>query len=625
MAESFVHLHNHSEFSMLDGAARVKDMFSQAEKLGMTALAITDHGNLFGAYEFYKASKNFKVKPIIGLEAYLTPRTHRSERKRVQFGDGTGDDVASKGAYTHMTMWAATPEGMHNLFRLSTRSSLEGFFYKPRADRELLHEYCTGLIATTGCPSGEVQTFLRLGQYDSAVASAAEFRDIFGEGNFFVELMDHGLDIETRVRHDLLRLAKDLRLPLVATNDSHYVHADDADAHDTLLCVSAGSRKAQTDRFKFDGNGYYMKSPAEMRALFRELPEACDNTLAIAERIETRFDEGSGTYMPKYPVPDGETEDSWFHKEVERGLHERYRGQISDEVRERAEFETGIIAAIILWFGGWAYLQWEAKRLMKAGEGYGTGHKNEPDPKLATDTSNLPSLFVSVLPLLIVLIGNYVFTTWIKKWDPAILAGVKTGATLSSVTSIWALIIALTLAVIVIVLINRGRFFDKSFNLGSSLHIAIMGSLLAIMNTASEVGYGNVIALQQGFKNVSAFLMTVQIGDSPLLSEALMINVIAGITGSASGGIGIAMDLMGKTYLDWGVRAGISPEIIHRIASLASGGMDTLPHNGAVITLLAICGLTHRESYKFIFVLTGFKTFVAFLMVALVTMFPFIK
>ncbi|MHA6524936.1 DNA polymerase III subunit alpha [Tessaracoccus sp. G1721] len=376
MAESFVHLHNHSEFSMLDGAARVKDMFSQAEKLGMTALAITDHGNLFGAYEFYKASKNFKVKPIIGLEAYLTPRTHRSERKRVQFGDGTGDDVASKGAYTHMTMWAATPEGMHNLFRLSTRSSLEGFFYKPRADRELLHEYGTGLIATTGCPSGEVQTFLRLGQYDNAVATAAEFRDIFGEGNFYVELMDHGLEIETRVRHDLLRLAKDLRLPLVATNDSHYVHADDADAHDTLLCVSAGSRKAQTDRFKFDGNGYYMKSPAEMRALFHELPEACDNTLAIAERIETSFDEGSGTYMPKYPVPEGETEDSWFHKEVERGLHERYRGQISAEVRERAEFETGIIAA--MGFTGYFlvvadFINWAKKNGIRVGPGRGSG------------------------------------------------------------------------------------------------------------------------------------------------------------------------------------------------------------------------------------------------------------
>ena len=376
MAETFVHLHNHSEFSMLDGAARVKDMFKQAEKLGMTALAITDHGNLFGAYEFYKASKDFAVKPIIGLEAYLTPRTHRSERKRVQFGDGTGDDVASKGAYTHMTMWAANPEGMHNLFRLSTRSSLEGFFYKPRADRELLNLYGKGLIATTGCPSGEVQTFLRLGQYDNAVATAAEFRDIFGEGNFFVELMDHGLDIETRVRHDLLRLAKDLRLPLVATNDSHYVHADDADAHDTLLCVSAGSRKAQTDRFKFDGNGYYMKSPAEMRALFQELPEACDNTLAIAERIETSFDEGSGTYMPKYPVPDGETEDSWFHKEVERGLHERYRGQISDEVRERAEFETGIIAA--MGFTGYFlvvadFINWAKRNGIRVGPGRGSG------------------------------------------------------------------------------------------------------------------------------------------------------------------------------------------------------------------------------------------------------------
>ncbi|HMR12251.1 MAG TPA: PHP domain-containing protein, partial [Arachnia sp.] len=277
---------------MLDGAARIKDLFTGAERMGMPALAITDHGNLYGAYEFYKASKGFDVKPIIGLEAYLTPRTARGERKRVQFGDGTGDDVASKGAYTHMTMWAANPEGMHNLFRLSTRSSLEGFFYKPRADRELLNLYGKGLLATTGCPSGEVQTYLRLGQYDNAVASAAEFRDIFGEGNFYVELMDHGLDIETRVRHDLLRLAKDLKLPLVATNDLHYVHADDADSHDTLLCVSSGSRKAQADRFKFDGNGYYLKSPEEMRSLFRELPEACDNTLAIAERIETVFDEG---------------------------------------------------------------------------------------------------------------------------------------------------------------------------------------------------------------------------------------------------------------------------------------------------------------------------------------------
>nr|WP_220486409.1 DNA polymerase III subunit alpha [Tessaracoccus sp. MC1865] len=376
VAENFVHLHCHTEFSMLDGAARIHDLFRGAEEMGMPALAMTDHGNLYGAYEFYKASKNYDVKPIIGLEAYLTPRTHRSERKRVQFGDGTGDDVASKGAYTHMTMWASNNEGMHNLFRLSTRSSLEGFFYKPRADRELLHQYGTGLLATTGCPSGEVQTFLRLGQYDNARAAAAEFRDIFGEGNFYVELMDHGLDIETRVRKDLLRLAKDLSLPLVATNDLHYVHAHDADAHDTLLCVSAGSRKAETSRFKFDGNGYYLKSAEEMRSLFRELPEACDNTLAIAERIETKFDEGMGTYMPRYPVPEGETEDSWFHKEVERGLQARYHGNISQEVRERAEFETSIIAS--MGFTGYFlvvadFINWAKKNGIRVGPGRGSG------------------------------------------------------------------------------------------------------------------------------------------------------------------------------------------------------------------------------------------------------------
>ncbi|MCC2593012.1 DNA polymerase III subunit alpha [Tessaracoccus sp. OS52] len=376
MSDQFVHLHCHTEFSMLDGAARVHDLFRGAEQMGMPALAMTDHGNLFGAYEFYKASKSYDVKPIIGLEAYLTPRTHRSERKRVQFGDGTGDDVASKGAYTHMTMWAADKAGMHNLFKLSSRSSLEGFFYKPRADRELLHEYGKGLIATTGCPSGEVQTFLRLGQYDNARAAAAEFRDIFGAGNFYVELMDHGLSIENRVRQDLLKLARDLQLPLVATNDLHYVHADDADAHDTLLCVSAGSRKAQVDRFKFDGSGYYLKSAAEMRALFSELPEACDNTLAIAERIETEFDEGMGTYMPRYDVPAGETEDTWFHKEVERGLHARYPDGISREVRDRAEFETTIIAK--MGFTGYFlvvadFINWAKENGIRVGPGRGSG------------------------------------------------------------------------------------------------------------------------------------------------------------------------------------------------------------------------------------------------------------
>ncbi|MFT4227665.1 DNA polymerase III subunit alpha [Micropruina sp.] len=376
MADGFVHLHCHSEYSMLDGAARLKDLVKGCEQMGMPALAVTDHGNLFGAYEWYKAAKGSAVKPIIGLEAYLTPKTHRSERKRVQFGDGTGDDVASKGAYTHMTMWAQNSDGMHNLFRLSSLSSLEGFFYKPRADRELLHRYAKGLLATTGCPSGEVQTYLRLGQYKQAVESAAEFRDIFGAGNFYCELMDHGLDIERRVRHDLLRLAKDLKLPLVATNDLHYVHANDAEAHDTLLCVSSGSNRDTPNRFKFDGNGYYLKSPAEMREIWRELPEACDNTLAIAERCETHFDEGTGTYMARFPVPAGETEESWFAKEVRRGLERRFPEGVPDYATDQAEFEQEVI--IGKGYAGYFlvvadFINWAKNNGIRVGPGRGSG------------------------------------------------------------------------------------------------------------------------------------------------------------------------------------------------------------------------------------------------------------
>jgi DNA polymerase III subunit alpha len=375
-SNEFVHLHCHSEYSMLDGAARLKDLVKTTDELGMKALAITDHGNLFGAYEFYKVAKDSPVKPIIGLEAYLTPKTHRSERKRVQFGDGTGDDVASKGAYTHMTLWAENSDGMHNLFKLSSLSSLEGFFYKPRADRELLHRYAKGLIATTGCPSGEVQTYLRLGKFDEALASAAEFRDIFGADNFFVELMDHGLDIETRVRDDLLDIAKKLNLPLVASNDLHYVRASDAEDHDTLLCVSAGSNKDTPNRFKFNGSGYYLKSPQEMRTLFSGVPEACDNTLAIAERCQTSFDEGVGTYMPQFPVPAGENESSWFSHEVAEGLKERFPEGVPEYATKQAEYETEVIVG--KGYPGYFlvvadFINWAKSNGIRVGPGRGSG------------------------------------------------------------------------------------------------------------------------------------------------------------------------------------------------------------------------------------------------------------
>jgi DNA polymerase-3 subunit alpha len=344
-SDSFVHLHVHTDYSMLDGAARLGDLFAETARMGMPALAMTDHGNVFGAFDFYTKAKAAGVKPIIGMEAYLTPGTSRYERTRVRWADGGGDDVSGGGAFTHMTLLAESTAGMHNLFRLASRSSLEGFFYKPRADRELLSEYADGLIGTTGCPSGEVQTWLRIGDYERARASAAEFRDIFGAGNFFVELMDHGLDIETRVRDGLLRLSTDLDLPVVATNDLHYAHRDDADAHEVLLCVQSGKTMADPKRFKLEGHDYYLKSPAEMRSLWadkHDLREACDNTLMIAERCEVVFDE-SASLMPRFDVPDGEDERSWFAKEVERGLARRYPHAIPQEVRERADYEVAMI------------------------------------------------------------------------------------------------------------------------------------------------------------------------------------------------------------------------------------------------------------------------------------------
>jgi len=363
---------------MLDGAARLDDLFARTAELGMGAIAMTDHGNVFGAYDFYAKAKAHGVKPIIGLEAYFTPNTSRFERRRVRWKDGGDDDVSGGGAYTHMTLLAETTSGMHNLFRLSSRSSLEGFFYKPRADRELLAEYAEGLIGTTGCPSGEVQTLLRLGEYGKAREAAAEFRDILGADSYFLELMDHDLLIEKRVRADLLRLAKDLDLPLLATNDSHYVRPEDATSHEHLLCVSTGSAMSDPKRFRLEGDSYYIKSPQEMRTLWAErngLPEACDNTLLVAERCEVEFDT-TANYMPRFPVPDGETEDSWFVKEVERGLRFRYPDGIPERVREQADFEVGVI--IQMGFPGYFlvvadFITWAKDNGIRVGPGRGSG------------------------------------------------------------------------------------------------------------------------------------------------------------------------------------------------------------------------------------------------------------
>ncbi len=345
--DSFAHLHVHTEYSMLDGAARLKDLFTGCQRAGMPAVAITDHGNVYGAYDFWSTAVAAGIKPIIGIEAYVAPE-HRRFRQPVRWGapGQKDDDVSGAGAYTHLTMWAETTQGMHNLFRLSSLASLEGYFRKPRMDRELIAAHATGIIATTGCPSGEVQTRLRLGQERQALAAAAAYRDIFGPGNFFVEIMDHGLAIERRVRDGLLRIAAELSLPFVVTNDSHYTAPEDAKAHEVLLCVQTATTLADPDRFRFEGSGYYLKSPAEMRAACTddEWQAGCDATLQIAERADVTFTKSN--LMPQFPVPEGETEETLFRREVARGMDRRYPDGYDDRRRRQAEYEMDVITSM---------------------------------------------------------------------------------------------------------------------------------------------------------------------------------------------------------------------------------------------------------------------------------------
>ena len=379
--DDFVHLHVHTDYSMLDGAGKVKDYVAEAKRLGQPALAITDHGYMFGAYEFYEAATKAGIKPIIGVEAYMTPGTSRFDKTRVFWGDESqrSDDVSARGSYTHMTLLSRTNEGLHNLMRMDSYASLEGQWGKaPRIDRELLSRYSAGLIGSTGCPSSEVQTRLRLGQWDEALRAAGELQDIFGREFFYVELMDHGLEIERRVTKDLLRLAETIGAPLLATNDSHYVRPEDRTIQDAMLCINSGSVLTDPDRFKFDGDTYYLRPGREMRELFSEMPGACDNTLLVAEQCDVHFatvDEGA-SFMPAFPVPEGETMESWFIAECWKGMDHRFHGDIPEDCRKQAEYEIGVI--VQMGFPGYFlvvadYINWAKSQGIRVGPGRGSG------------------------------------------------------------------------------------------------------------------------------------------------------------------------------------------------------------------------------------------------------------
>ena len=335
---------------MLDGMAKVDLLAEEVKRQGMPAVGMTDHGNMFGSDAFYRKMVDAGIKPIIGIEAYLAPES-RFNKQRVRWGEPhqKSDDVSASGAYLHQTMLAETATGLRNLFYLSSMASYEGQLGKwPRMDAELIAENATGIIATTGCPSGDVQTRLRLGQFDEALEAAAMWQDIYGKENYFLELMDHGLDIENRVRSELLEIGRKLDLPPLVTNDCHYVLKSQAEAHEAMLCVQTGKTLADPDRFKFDGDGYYIKSAEEMRVTWDNMvPGACDNTLLIAERVQDYgeiWEPHTHDRMPIADVPDRHTPTSWLTHQVMEGLKDRFDGgQVPQEYVDRAKYEIEVI------------------------------------------------------------------------------------------------------------------------------------------------------------------------------------------------------------------------------------------------------------------------------------------
>ncbi len=345
MGGSFTHLHVHTEFSMLDGAARVGDVVRTAREDGQPAVGITDHGNMYGVLDFYRACRDEGIKPIIGTEAYMA-HDSRFERpnRRGRLDDSGGDTDEGRKLYYHLTLLAENDHGYRNLIQLASRAYMEGYYYKPRVDWEILAEHSEGIIATTGCLGGHVLQALLNEDVDAATRRAGRLQEIFGRGSLFVELQDHGIPDQKRTNPQLVEIARRIGAPLVATNDSHYTSRQDAKAHDALLCVQTGSLMSDPDRFKFHGDEHYLKSAAEMRSLFAEVEEACDNTLLIAERCDVEIEFGKPR-LPEFPLPEGFTSGSELLQHLAfEGAKERWGEPLPDEVVERLAFELKVIA-----------------------------------------------------------------------------------------------------------------------------------------------------------------------------------------------------------------------------------------------------------------------------------------
>ncbi|MEC9449780.1 MAG: DNA polymerase III subunit alpha, partial [Actinomycetota bacterium] len=361
MTAGFTHLHVHTEFSMLDGAARIGELVDAAVADGQTALGITDHGNMYGILDFYRACRDRGIKPILGTEAYMAHDT-RFERpsRRGRVDDSGGETDGGRKLMYHLTLLAENDVGYRNLIQVASRAFMEGYYYKPRVDWDVLAEHSEGLIATTGCLGGHVLQALLRDDFDDARTKAARLQEIFGKDNLFIELQDQGIPEQHRTNPQLERIARELGAPLLATNDSHYTRREDARAHDALLCVQTGSQMSDPNRFRFSGEEHYLKSTHEMRELFRDLPDACDNTLWIAERCGVEIEFGNPR-LPDFPIPEGfEDADSYLEHLAFEGARKRWGNQLEDRVVERLAYELATIRD--MGFSSYFLITWDLIR-----------------------------------------------------------------------------------------------------------------------------------------------------------------------------------------------------------------------------------------------------------------------
>ena len=360
----FAHLHVHTEYSLLDGSNKIKEYVARVKELGMDSAAITDHGVMFGVIDFYKEAKANGINPIIGCEVYVAPGS-RFDR---EIGKGANDD-----RYYHLVLLAENNTGYANLMKIVSAGFVDGYYYRPRVDKEILEKYHEGIIATSACLAGEVQRQLVRGFYEEARRAALELQRIFGKGNFFLELQDHGIADQKRVNPLLVRMSRETGIELVCTNDVHYTFAEDWEPHDILLCLQTGKKLSDEDRMRYEGGQYYVKSPEEMAALFPYAPEALENTYKIAQRCHVDIEFGV-TKLPKFDVPDGLTSWEYLNKLCREGLEQRY-DPVTPELEERLDYELGVIQKmgyVDYFLIVWDYIRYARENDIMVGPGRGS-------------------------------------------------------------------------------------------------------------------------------------------------------------------------------------------------------------------------------------------------------------